>query len=437
MEAIERRVACVQAAPRLGEVEVNRVRWAALIPEGHALVVLPELATTGYFFGSRDDLRRVAEPLDGPSSAFFREVARERCTCIAYGYAERDGDHLYNAAALVGPDGLLANYRKVHLFGHERSLFAPGEAEWPVVELDGWRVGLMICYDWYFPESLRILALKGADVVAHPSNLVLPNCQGAMPTRALENRVFTMTANRVGSETRGAHTLTYTGGSLIVSPRGDILARASRENEEVVSALIRPQEARDKHASPYNDLFADRRPSLYTRLTAAEAKSPAAAPDPRAGWPYRRNVAALITDGKGHVLAGERADIPGAWQIPQGGVANRKESEEAAIRRELREELGLADVEVLEASLGCYTYDFPPSLAPRSITERYRGQAQRFFVVRLPSGVEPDLAKSDGEFRAWRWMGQAALLEATAAFKRQALAHALAELGPLLTKCEN
>jgi len=121
----------------------------------------------------------------------------------------------------------------------------------------------MICFDWIFPEAARTLALKGADIICHPSNLVLPYCQTAMVTRCLENHVFAITANRIGTEQRGVRTLTFTGGSQVTDTKGKILHRASTDREEVAVIEIDPQLAQDKHATANNHIFNDRRPEMY------------------------------------------------------------------------------------------------------------------------------------------------------------------------------
>jgi len=123
----------------------------------------------------------------------------------------------------------------------------------------------MICFDWIFPEAARTLALKGADLICHPSNLVLPYCPNAMVTRAIENRVFTITANRIGNEERnGKKKLTFIGQSEIVNPTGKILYRASEDQEEFHAVEINPLEAREKQINPYNHLLNDRKPKRYT-----------------------------------------------------------------------------------------------------------------------------------------------------------------------------
>jgi predicted amidohydrolase len=124
---------------------------------------------------------------------------------------------------------------------------------------------MMICFDWFFPEAARSLALLGADVIAHPSNLVLPYCPDAMPTRCLENRLFAITANRVGSESRGKERLTYIGLSEVVDPKGKILYRASDKNEEGHVVEIDPTLARDKSLNRYNHLLKDRRDRFYVK----------------------------------------------------------------------------------------------------------------------------------------------------------------------------
>nr|MBC8282363.1 acyltransferase [Nitrospinota bacterium] len=134
----------------------------------------------------------------------------------------------------------------------------------PVFDLDGVKVGVMICFDWRFPETARSLALKGAEIIAHPSNLVLPHCPQAMITRCLENRIFAITADRVGEEERiPGEKLAFIGQSQVVDPDGNILVRASETEEEVHIVDIDLENARDKYLNPKNEIFKDRRPDLY------------------------------------------------------------------------------------------------------------------------------------------------------------------------------
>ena len=185
----------------------------------------------------------------GYTSQKLISLSRKRSLYIVAGIAEREGNSFYNSALLVGPGGFMGIYRKTHLFSEEKFWETPLG-----------NIGIMICFDWFFPESARTLALKGADLIAHPSNLVLPHCPDAMVTRCLENRVFAVTANRTGTEQRG---LVFIGRSEIVSPSGMVLCRAGADTEEFRLAEIDPLEARNKDLNPFNNLFDDRREEYY------------------------------------------------------------------------------------------------------------------------------------------------------------------------------
>lgn len=263
------RVGYVQFAPEFGKVEQNLERVAALLHRERAdLWVLPELCTTGYQFASLQEVQELAEPVpEGAATAFLISLARKHGCYLAAGLAERADGKLYNAAVLVGAQGLLARYRKVHLFYEERNLFSPGDLPFPVADIGLAKVGLLVCYDHLFPEVARCLALAGAEVLAHPANLVMPGlAQLTMRVRALENRVFTVTANRVGTEARTGETLRFTGLSQVVAPDGDVILQAPSDREDVQAVEIRPAQARDKHLTRLNDVFADRRPEFYRRL---------------------------------------------------------------------------------------------------------------------------------------------------------------------------
>jgi predicted amidohydrolase len=125
---------------------------------------------------------------------------------------------------------------------------------------------MMVCFDLFYPEVTRILAIKGADVICHPANLVLPYCQDAMRTRSIENKVFSVTANRIGTEKRGNVSLTFTGKSQIVDPKGEVLASSGERSESLKIVEIDVAEAQDKLVTPNNDLFKDRKISLYKAL---------------------------------------------------------------------------------------------------------------------------------------------------------------------------
>lgn len=260
------RIAFAQYLPPFGEPETNFATITRLAAQARAadLLVFPELGTTGYEFRDRDEVAALAEPFrDGPLSALLRELAARHQTTLVAGYAERDGDRLFNACQLATPDGTLANYRKIHLFSRETELFDPGDSLPPVVETPAGRVGMMICFDWFFPETARVLALAGAQVIAHPSNLVLSYCQRAMYARSVENGVFTITANRIGTEERAGRSLTFTGASQILDPRGNTLASAPADAEALGFAEVDLSQADNKQITPYNHLLNSRRTDLY------------------------------------------------------------------------------------------------------------------------------------------------------------------------------
>jgi len=270
------KVGFVQIDCRFGEIEDNMEKAAVLISRKSAdLWVLPELFNTGYQFVSKREVAALAEPVpEGPTTQGLIAAAKEMRTSIVAGLAERSRGKFYNTSVLVGPRGFVGIYRKIHLFYEEKRWFTPGNLPFKVYPV-GYkrprgghlkaRIGMMICFDWIFPESMRTLALLGADIVCHPSNLVLSTCPDAMVTRCLENRVFAITANRVGAESRGKEVLRYIGRSEIVNPNGRILTRGSDKEEAVHVMEIDPILARNKRVNRYNHLLNDRREKFYRR----------------------------------------------------------------------------------------------------------------------------------------------------------------------------
>lgn len=258
------KIAVAQLGPEFGKVERNLTRVVSMVESEKAdLYVFPELVLSGYLFESTEEALSLSQEPGGGEFDALAEVARSRGAAVILGFAERAGGRVYNASLLLAPDGRRAVYRKIQLFWGEKRIFEPGDRKPAVVEAAGARVGMMICFDWVFPEVARTLALGGAEILCHPSNLVLPYCQAAMVTRCLENRVFAVTANRVGTEARCGESLTFTGNSQIVAPNGDVLARASGDGEELLVVEIDPALAHDKKLTPTNDVLADRRPDLY------------------------------------------------------------------------------------------------------------------------------------------------------------------------------
>jgi len=266
------RVAAVQFAPRFGEKEENFQRMEALTAGIRAdVIVFPELSTTGYFFTSRDEVAGVAEEAFGPTAEFFRAMANRHGAVVAAGFAEADQGRLFNACIIVVPEQATAFiYRKTHLFYKEQQCFDAGDTGFFVVHdaRRDVRIGPMVCYDWRFPEAARVLALKGADLIVCPANLVTEAWQLVMPARAIENKVYLAVANRVGSESRGGEELAFRGRSAIYDWSGTPLQQAGTRGETVVTADIRPAETRDKSFNPINDVLRDRRPQHYGPIVA-------------------------------------------------------------------------------------------------------------------------------------------------------------------------
>ncbi|MBI3578904.1 MAG: acyltransferase [Ignavibacteriales bacterium] len=258
------RVAIVQTNPIFGDVKANVDRALATMQHVEAdLFVLPELFNTGYNFISTEEVGNLAETPDGYTFKRLAEFATKKTCYVVYGFAEK-AEKIFNSAALVGPAGPIGVYRKVHLFNRENLFFAHGKSGFPVFDLPFGKIGIMICFDWIYPESARTLALKGAQLIVHPSNLVLPYCPDAMVTRCLENRVFAATANRVGIEDRGGFNLSFIGTSEIVSPRGEILKRLSADKSEVGVVDIDLSFALNKKINTFNDLLSGRRADQYS-----------------------------------------------------------------------------------------------------------------------------------------------------------------------------
>jgi predicted amidohydrolase len=255
------KVGFLQTSPVFGKKEENiDTALAKINPLDADLVVLPELFSTGYQFTSKEETLALAEIVpDGQTTRVLINLSKEKDLYIVAGLSERENRRCYNSAVLVGPHGFIGCYRKLHLFYNEKKWFEPGNVELNVYDIGLAKIGIMICFDWFFPEVARNLALKGADIICHPANLVLPYCPQAMITRCLENRVFAITANRIGTEKRSEERLTFIGTSQIVGTQGEVLYRASSDRDETIVIEINPKIARDKQVTPMNHLFNDRR----------------------------------------------------------------------------------------------------------------------------------------------------------------------------------
>lgn len=258
------KIGILQFRPKLGCLDDNLARIEVLLSgRKFDLMVLPELATTGYNFASRRELKTVAENKQGRSFAFFEDISVRANGAIVWGMAEASGSNIYNSAVLTTPEGNHYIYRKTHLFFREKLIFDPGNTGFRVFRWRGTKIGMMICFDWIFPEAARTLALLGCQIICHPANLVLPYCQKAMITRSIENHVFCATANRVGWEDNAGHRLVFTGRSQIVDPDGRCLIRMGYSEEAVRIVKIDPKLSDTKTVGGLNDIFADRRRTRY------------------------------------------------------------------------------------------------------------------------------------------------------------------------------
>jgi predicted amidohydrolase len=268
------RVAFVQGRPAFGRSEQNLERGLALAASVRAeLVILPELWSSGYVFSSHAEVAALAEDAaSGPTARALTAAARRERRHYIAGFPERARGRIYNSAMLVGPAGVKAVYRKLHLFEREQEWFAPGDLPLEVQRVGPARVGILICFDWRFPEAARVLALQGADVIAHPSNLVFPNAQEAMRVRALENRLYTVTANRTGTETRPGGRVPFTGRSQIVDPNGEVVVRAGRTTSTAMAFDCDLALARDKRLTARTPIFSNRRPAFYRSLARSLAR---------------------------------------------------------------------------------------------------------------------------------------------------------------------
>ncbi|MCX6825659.1 MAG: hypothetical protein NTV06_00115, partial [candidate division Zixibacteria bacterium] len=236
------KVAIYQNNPQFGKIRENVDDVIGMIRNRKFdLLVLPELFATGYQFKNIKEASSLADPAGGGYTFdTLKEFSHQRGCLIIYGFAERKREKLFNSAMAILPDGSYYLYQKTHLFDTEKEIFSSGETGFFTFSFQNAQIGIMICFDWRFPESARKLALLGAQIICHPSNLVLPHGPDAMITRALENRVYIITADRIGQERRKGRRLNFIGRSRIISPEGKILARLGGNQIGFLSAAISP-----------------------------------------------------------------------------------------------------------------------------------------------------------------------------------------------------
>jgi N-carbamoylputrescine amidase len=276
-------IACVQMEPIVGRKDDNLRRSIEMIEEaarnGARLVVLPELCNSGYVFKTREEAFALSEAVPGgPTSEAWMEVAARHDLHIVAGINERDGDALYNSSVVIGPHGHVGTFRKVHLWNEENLFFEPGNLGFPVFRTPIGRIGTFICYDGWFPESYRLCALQGADIVCIPTNWVpIPGqdkdreamANILVMAGAHSNSVFIAAADRVGTE-RGQP---FEGQSVIVSYTGWPMAGpASTDKEEIIYAEANLADARRKRNwNEYNQVLRDRRGDVYDEMLGSQA----------------------------------------------------------------------------------------------------------------------------------------------------------------------
>jgi predicted amidohydrolase len=270
------RVACQQVAPRIGDLAANRELSVRAIRDavagGAGIVVLPELVTSGYVFGSREEAASVAIAADDPLFSDWAAQAARGPAVVVGGVCERGPDgRLYNSAAVVDGSGVRAVYRKTHLWDREKLIFEPGDEAPPVVDTPAGRIGVLVCYDLEFPELTRSVALRGADLLAVPTNWPLvdrpageraPEVVIAMAA-ARTNRVFVACCDRTGTE-RGQK---WTAGTTLIDEQGWVMA--TTEGEGSAAAEMDLPRARVKTLTERSDTLLDRRPELYADVVAA------------------------------------------------------------------------------------------------------------------------------------------------------------------------
>jgi predicted amidohydrolase len=257
------KVSVIQFQPAFADPEESMKRLTPMFDEvrGSDIVVLPELSNSGYNFKSYEEAYNYAEVIGekGAFQDFLITVAKAENIFIVAGINEREGDKLYNTAILVGKNGVIGKYRKAHLFMNEKDIFQKGDTGFPVFDLGGYKIGMMICFDYLFPEPWRMMAQSGADLICHPSNLLTMNAHRCLPGLSLMNRIYIATANRIGTE----GDITFSGLSVLTDSSGIITRMAAPDKAEIITTEIDTELSRNKMITARNHVFNDRRPEIY------------------------------------------------------------------------------------------------------------------------------------------------------------------------------
>jgi len=268
------RTAQIQFDPQVGELSKNFQTVEKLLTEtGDArLVILPELANSGYNFYDRENALSMALKVEKSDYVeMLVENAKNQNQFIVSGFHEMDKGELYNTSLFISPKGRIGKYRKIHLFMNEKQIFSKGNLGLPVFEMDSFKLGMLICFDYLFPEIWRIMALRGADIIAHPSNLVTYKAFKVVPAQAVINRYYIFTTNRIGTE----RDISFSGRTFAVDQEGDVIAEASSVDQEVLITEIDPMLSRNKMITEKNHVLNDRFPELYGEVLE-ESQEPGA-----------------------------------------------------------------------------------------------------------------------------------------------------------------
>lgn len=271
----EIKIACIQMEPHIGEVNNNIQHSVEMIDnavkKGANFIVLPELCNTGYVFSTREEAFSLAEAVpEGPTTEKWIKIAHDKDIYIVAGITERDGVNLFNSAVFIGPNGFIGKYRKNHLWYEEKLFFEPGNLKYPIFNTKIGKIGILICYDMWFPEGFRYYGSKGVDLVCVATNWVpMPNqpeeqmqmADHIAMVNAHCNGFFIACADRVGIE----RSQPFVGSSIIVNSTGwPVSGPASYEKEEIIMATVDLSESREcKTINKLNNSLTDRRFDIY------------------------------------------------------------------------------------------------------------------------------------------------------------------------------
>jgi predicted amidohydrolase len=244
------RISIVQMEPKFLDVESNFNTMKEYYKKSSSdLILYPELSLSGYNFNDKSEVELCALTQSSEIIKYFLDETHKNNNAVAFGTVFKRGDKFHNSQIFIGEDRVTV-YDKMNLFNRENLFFTPGK-EMKIVEFKGYKFGMSVCFDWFNPEFFRNLAKNGADVILHSANLVMPYCQQANITRSVENRIYIVTANRIGRE----RDLYFTGMSQITDPYGKILIRLGEDVEGVYEVNIDPLISRNKKLNDFNDIF--------------------------------------------------------------------------------------------------------------------------------------------------------------------------------------